>query len=1785
MELPALPTHAEIECAIAGNSVDTLLGNIQSRFLSNVTDTEFDNWIGREYKRVLKAILPISSSNEIYQASNDHISYFLSYINQNPLSIGIIQAISYSFTGNYTKTVSKILINNKKLIPSENESVLKPIFSTPTIFCTFVDGLFHSAFIKNLITQINSDIDSKLLTHIISIFDAFISCVRNEFLVELFVSLYTRIISILRTSSQSLTLIKFLFDYSNSTDAELLDEAIDTILALFNNDNYSFHARIIPIATKMVFKSDREQNIIKLRQIILHCLLNSEEAEIFEQASSIICEFTRSELLKEEDCIEILFKSNVKDTKLKSQLIIQCIQTYKYSCTTIAQALLSEQYIAPDLILFLIDYIPDNDTTTALFNMLLNNFHADLFNVSLKKSPGNRLLQLLIDESKEFNANNFDAVSFILSQYQLKSQICSLIDNLAESAMKNNELFCYFEKCRFLTHHIIDQVTSEYLFNLIVRLIQTNNNSEHLHHFISFVTKWIAETDNSLFLRSIEPLFTMTEIPLTKVYYPLYSTLTAKGVRSPHLLKFLMNIAQTFDQPQYCYWLSKSIIHLLQDAEPIEIEKYVSLMFNMLEIPEKIEIAAKMLFFTTSLSADSILPSKDISCGFNKDFTAYQNNKVRQFSITIHPQHSCRRIYYAYALQLNGVVRHFNLFVRLPNGTKKFINPHFPISSMPLDIDDIALDVVNRNDEDYIDIDADLLYVCSTIIEKIRNNSKILLCRASDSEFIPRILTMIGEYDQYFLDVVPDPENIFIYPFYIRWCVMHDIPINPKELLNRINNRNYGVVGCEIIIECLYDYEDKIVFTVDELKKYLIHNSSDSFRELVVHLGNFENQESVFLSLVSESILPQYRNNTKQFYSIIKNYDINPKTFGLFLTDMKQFEKTQYSPTDETFIGLIKLVGPTTEISNLVFNMLFQMPMFPHNINPFLQTQQSRESAIEYFTKGDAVDHLVRLLQPLPIFNNEPSSLFAFYQHAGIKNEGSTCYAAAVVQCLSSFQQFTCQLFGQENVSEYSQKMRSVLAKVRNIRTNEMSILDYLLEFKTFDKTVQQDACEFFGKALELLEENDGVDMIRDFRGLISTKYEDCEEKEEPFVLLSVKTKGFSNLLDSIKSSFSPEFISDYHHTQKQKYGVTRSSVISKWPKNLVLQLQRWEFDFNLMYRKKLEGYFSFPMSLPRQLLMDLTGTCPDLDYSLSAIIVHVGQAETGHYYALIKEGNEWVCCNDTTISTIDISQIPQYAFGVSSSNSGYIPTGYMLFYTQSNEENIISNIPETLIRYVNSEQKKYWPNYIFNNKQTIGFLSEKFSDITDSGFLIHLILKLKIQTNELPKTAKNLINQTDKYELVYRFVLDHLEKEFPDLFFLIPNNDGQFRKLFKRIFKASDDLESIKFLTNMPKNPENDRFNAFYVDIAASFLAKDRDWSLHTDILRSIIRFLDDAVKLKDKHTAAALFTELCRIHAELLRRGVVTQSVLDIFQMKMLSRFARYGGEEKPLDSLIQAAIDKAPELFLASQENKKVFAKFLSNHMRQRPQEEPADVSGVPQLMTIRSRCPDGVFAALSTIIGPMVTEDKRRKVKRVDQHQMPTDNMTPDQMKPPQPLNQPPMWQHMRPPYGCIPYMPVQYPPSAIPYAPWGQPPPQPWAPPNYSNHITCPPSVQVHPNLNLGLGTAQIYPSNPQVQPVSKPYPSPNTISKNVSQPVPPHAVESKPHAVESKPHVVESKPHPAQVNQMGATKIPQPTVVRRIHVSAPSKDSSKANQKESISTFNARPVVRKFTRHVISGSE
>ncbi|GMR33903.1 hypothetical protein PMAYCL1PPCAC_04098, partial [Pristionchus mayeri] len=248
----------------------------------------------------------------------------------------------------------------------------------------------------------------------------------------------------------------------------------------------------------------------------------------------------------------------------------------------------------------------------------------------------------------------------------------------------------------------------------------------------------------------------------------------------------------------------------------------------------------------------------------------------------------------------------------------------------------------------------------------------------------------------------------------------------------------------------------------------------------------------------------------------------------------------------------------------------------------------------------------------------------------------------------------------------------------------------------------QQDAVEFHNMVTELIDEGlkkCGAEAMceRTFRGVFADEKicKDCPHrytKEEAFELLSLDVRSHNNLRDSLKEYVRGDVLENDNAYQceacNKKVKAIKRLSLSKLPDVLIVQLKRFDFDWEKEIAVKFNDYFEFPFEMDIQ-PYTLDGLEKlekglqlednrDYQYMLRGVVVHSGQAQGGHYTSYIRnrENGKWYKFDDNDVTPWDASEsgAQQRWFGCSDNGQDSMGRGrrkirttywnaYMLFY------------------------------------------------------------------------------------------------------------------------------------------------------------------------------------------------------------------------------------------------------------------------------------------------------------------------------------------------------------------------------------------------------------------------------------------------------------------------------------------------------------------------------------------
>ncbi|XP_039144611.1 ubiquitin carboxyl-terminal hydrolase 4-like [Dioscorea cayenensis subsp. rotundata] len=190
----------------------------------------------------------------------------------------------------------------------------------------------------------------------------------------------------------------------------------------------------------------------------------------------------------------------------------------------------------------------------------------------------------------------------------------------------------------------------------------------------------------------------------------------------------------------------------------------------------------------------------------------------------------------------------------------------------------------------------------------------------------------------------------------------------------------------------------------------------------------------------------------------------------------------------------------------------------------------------------------------------------------------------------------------------------------------------------------------------------------KSFQGILTneTRCLRCETvtaREETFFDLSLDIEQNSSITSCLKNFSSTETLNaeDKFFCDKccSLQEAQKRMKIKKPPSILVIHLKRFKYMEQLGRYKKLSYRVVFPMELKLNNTVDAT----DMEYSLFAVVVHVGIGPNhGHYISLVKSHDHWLFFDDENAEMIDESTVQTF-FGSAQEFTSNTDHGYILFY------------------------------------------------------------------------------------------------------------------------------------------------------------------------------------------------------------------------------------------------------------------------------------------------------------------------------------------------------------------------------------------------------------------------------------------------------------------------------------------------------------------------------------------
>lgn len=840
------------------------------------------------------------------------------------------------------------------------------------------------------------------------------------------------------------------------------------------------------------------------------------------------------------------------------------------------------------------------------------------------------------------------------------------------------------------------------------------------------------------------------------------STIVKKTKDKRRRNEVLMKMVDDTVEPKFSHWAVDLLFSQFHDDKD-KVETIARKLFDHLDDDNKRLHAIFMIQRCVQYEADFFRVG-DSNVGSSFSISLHGPKQCEVFC-GLHPYHTCRRIYAEVQRELNLTVDKFQLSYLTNRYVDRCILASTPLSVIIEDYDPLVLNISLE----------------ATAISEFQFPTFFMTYLDEEPELLNKLYSVLGEKELEISDVILEILQLFVRPEHsnfsepvnalqgILWnnCAnpleFADNPrIFPSAVVAYSNETISGEMLEQIILtgtNQVYDQLNMIalskgilklscpdfVFSEDLIRKCLIESPHECLRKSILRHYTNKNDMKILLKLIPMVIEKQYRSRSEQFLECFQVYEnLSSELFMPFYRDLNQYEGL--NEVDQTFISLLSLIPKTEESVKLTYDRLSVPPTVKSPNNPFVHSESSRRAAFEFLLTDKVFPELLAHMSNLPTVPSQFQKFsddFTPKGRNGISNLGSTCYINALMQSLNTLNPFVFEILRlpTEGLSPFMLQFRDFLANLRYSRGASISIQALVDQIPNFDAFIQEDAEEFLNHLINrVLEELTDLQSIKEqVEGTRVCSFRNDKEvfssHSEDFYAISLPTKGLSSLSESYIKYFADEKIEGGYSVEGRDDRVEayRHVTITRWPHNIIIQLQRGDYRLDTGEGIKLVHEFGFPTQLRAEELASYTHSSPSkFNYTLSAVVVHEGDPESGHYYAIVDGDNgEWYLCDDFNITPFDIGELSK-VFGVSEEmnfdREKEIATGYLLFYRQSEQPKTQPVLPEDLEDRINKENEASWPSTFFFSHEFVDFamnLITKFPG--ESAFTLALTVFFKV--------------------------------------------------------------------------------------------------------------------------------------------------------------------------------------------------------------------------------------------------------------------------------------------------------------------------------------------------------------------------------------------------------------------------------------------------------------------------
>lgn len=400
-------------------------------------------------------------------------------------------------------------------------------------------------------------------------------------------------------------------------------------------------------------------------------------------------------------------------------------------------------------------------------------------------------------------------------------------------------------------------------------------------------------------------------------------------------------------------------------------------------------------------------------------------------------------------------------------------------------------------------------------------------------------------------------------------------------------------------------------------------------------------------------------------------------SLGLFVELDIQESQYYYKKSANVYMEAYYTIGNKLERKvSLNFNDKFTFARRDWGYENFIKHLES----LSYLNKPAVIEVTVSPCKP----HNDSKSVSGYN---GIINEGTTCYMNSLLQTLFFLKNFRKAVYLMPtSLNDIDRLPLSLQFVFYNLQFSDtpVSTRDLLTSFGwgADQWNVQHDVQEFNCVLSETLEKKMKGTPSEDvysklFIGKMESYIECCQvdyksTKVETFIDLQLNVKGCENIHKSFEKYIEHEDMTGENKYEAEGMGkqdAKKGVIFELLPPVLQLQLKRFEYDGIADTMVKINCRYEFFDKIDLGKYVKNGG---NYNYSLFSILVHKGNATTGHYYSYIspKLDGEWFLFNDDSVEKSLRTQALEGNFGGSTKELVIDEQGFVREVDITNEAN-----------------------------------------------------------------------------------------------------------------------------------------------------------------------------------------------------------------------------------------------------------------------------------------------------------------------------------------------------------------------------------------------------------------------------------------------------------------------------------------------------------------------------------